>query len=83
MDCVYSPLRRVEYKVQNTRVGNTTDYDRLIVELETDGTISAADALRESASLMIDSLIPMWELADTKLYQNYSKFVRHAIEFLK
>ena len=44
LDCVYSPLRRVEYKVQNTRVGNTTDYDRLIVELETDGTISAADA---------------------------------------
>lgn len=67
LDCVYSPLRRVEYKVQNTRVGNTTDYDRLIVELETDGTISAADALRESASLMIDSLIPMWELADTEI----------------
>ena len=67
LDCVYSPLRRVEYKVQNTRVGNTTDYDKLIVELETDGTISAADALRESASLMIDSLIPMWELADTEI----------------
>lgn len=67
LDCVYSPLRRVEYKVQNTRVGNTTDYDRLIIELETDGTINAADALRESASLMIDSLIPMWELADTEI----------------
>lgn len=67
LDCVYSPLRRVEYKVQNTRVGNTTDYDRLIIELETDGTISAADALRESASLMIDSLTPMWELADTEI----------------
>ena len=57
LDCVYSPLRRVEYKVQNTRVGNTTDYDRLIVELETDGTISAADALRESASLRIQMLL--------------------------
>ena len=67
LDCVYSPLRRVEYKVQNTRVGNTTDYDRLIIELETDGTITAADALRESASLMIDSLVPMWELADTEI----------------
>lgn len=67
MDCVYSPLRRVEYKVQNTRVGNTTDYDRLIVEVETDGTITPADALNQSASLMIDSLSPMWELADTEI----------------
>ncbi len=67
MDCVYSPLRRVEYKVQNTRVGNTTDYDRLIIEVETDGTISAADALNQSAKLMIDSLTPMWELADTEI----------------
>lgn len=67
MDCVYSPLRRVEYKVQNTRVGNTTDYDRLIVEIETDGTISPADALNQSAGLMIESLTPMWELADTEI----------------
>ena len=67
MDCVYSPLRRVEYKVQNTRVGNTTDYDKLIIEVETDGTINVADALNQSASLMIDSLIPMWELADTEI----------------
>lgn len=67
MDCVYSPLRRVEYKVQNTRVGNTTDYDRLIIEVETDGTITSADALNQSASLMIDSLTPMWQLADTEI----------------
>lgn len=67
LDCVYSPLRRVEYKVQNTRVGNTTDYDRLILDVETDGTITAADALNKSASLMIDSLTPMWELADTEI----------------
>lgn len=67
MDCVYSPLRRVEYKVQNTRVGNTTDYDRLIIEVETDGTITSADALNQSAKLMIDSLTPMWELADTEI----------------
>lgn len=67
MDCVYSPLRRVDYKVQNTRVGNTTDYDRLIIEVETDGTITSADALNHSASLMIDSLTPMWKLADTEI----------------
>lgn len=67
MDCVYSPLRRVEYRVQNTRVGNTTDYDRLIVEIETDGTLSPADALNQSAGLMIDSLTPMWKMADTEI----------------
>lgn len=67
MDCVFSPIRRVEYKVQNTRVGNTTDYDRLIVELETDGTVSPADALNASAGLMIDTLTPLWKLANTEV----------------
>lgn len=67
MDIVFSPLRRVEYKVQNTRVGNTTDYDRLVLELETDGTLTPADALNRAASLMIDSLSPLWQLSDAEI----------------
>ena len=67
MDAVYSPVKRVEYKVQNTRVGNTTDYDRLILEIETDGTISPADALNCAAGLMIDAINPLWQLAEAEI----------------
>ena len=46
VDALYSPVKLVKYDVQNTRVGQMTDYDKLILEVNTDGRISPDDALK-------------------------------------
>ncbi len=52
IDCLYSPVRLVKYSVENTRVGQMTDYDKLILEVSTDGRISPDDALKHAASIL-------------------------------
>ena len=52
MDAVFSPVRKVNYKVGRTRVGQETNYDRLEMEVWTDGTISAVDAVSRSAEIL-------------------------------
>jgi DNA-directed RNA polymerase subunit alpha len=52
IDCLYSPVRRVKYAVENTRVGRLTDYDRLVIEIWTDGRVSPDDALTTSAAIL-------------------------------
>ncbi len=54
IDAIFSPIRRVKYAVENTRVGQRTDYDRLVFELWTDGTIRPEDALAEAAKIAKD-----------------------------
>lgn len=52
VDCLYSPVRRVRYDVEATRVGRRTDYDKLTLEIWTDGRISPNDALTTSAAIL-------------------------------
>ncbi|NLX26338.1 MAG: DNA-directed RNA polymerase subunit alpha [Lentisphaerae bacterium] len=52
IDCLYSPVRRVKYETENTRVGRRTDYDKLIIEIWTDGRVSPDDALTMSAAIL-------------------------------
>lgn len=54
VDAVFSPIRRVKYDVENTRVGQRTDYDKLVFELWTDGTVSPEDAIAEAAKIAKD-----------------------------
>jgi DNA-directed RNA polymerase subunit alpha len=56
IDAIYSPVRQVAYKVENTRVGQELDYDKLILTIETDGTVSPDDALAYSARILQDQL---------------------------
>ncbi|MEO5810313.1 MAG: DNA-directed RNA polymerase subunit alpha [Sphingomicrobium sp.] len=56
VDALYSPVRQVAYKVENTRVGQELDYDKLTLTVETDGTISPEDALGYSAKILQDQL---------------------------
>lgn len=56
IDSLYSPVARVSYTVENTRVGQKTDYDRLILEITTDGSITPEDALSYAAKLLKDHL---------------------------
>jgi DNA-directed RNA polymerase subunit alpha len=52
IDSLFSPIRLVKYAVENTRVGQITDYDKLILEIWTDGRITPDDALKQSASIL-------------------------------
>ena len=52
IDCLYSPVRLVKYTVENTRVGQMTDYDKLILEISTDGRITPDDAIKHAASIL-------------------------------
>jgi DNA-directed RNA polymerase subunit alpha len=54
MDAIFSPVRRVNYKVEHTRVGQVTNFDRLILEVWTDGTINPVDAVSNAAELLAD-----------------------------
>jgi DNA-directed RNA polymerase subunit alpha len=54
MDAIFSPIRRVKYDVENTRVGQRTDYDKLVFEVWTDGTIKPEDAVAEAAKIAKD-----------------------------
>ena len=54
VDAIFSPIRRVKYEVENTRVGQRTDYDKLVLEIWTDGTVSPEDALAEAAKVAKD-----------------------------
>ncbi len=56
LDSVFSPIVKVKYNVENTRVGQRTDYDKLIIELWTDGSVSPEDALAEAAKIAKDNL---------------------------
>ena len=52
IDSIFSPVTRVKYAVENTRVGQRTDYDKLVLEIWTDGRITPDDALKQSASIL-------------------------------
>lgn len=52
IDCLFSPVRRVKFSVENTRVGRRTDYDRLAIEIWTDGRVMPDDALTMSAAIL-------------------------------
>ncbi len=56
LDAVFTPIRRVNYEVENMRVGDRTDYNRLRVTIETDGTLTPREALEESIEIMIHQL---------------------------
>jgi DNA-directed RNA polymerase subunit alpha len=56
VDAVFSPVQKVNFWVEKTRVGRATDYDRLIMELWTDGSITPEKALSESASILIEHM---------------------------
>jgi DNA-directed RNA polymerase subunit alpha len=56
LDAVFTPIRRANYEVENMRVGDRTDYNRLRVSIETDGTVSPREALEQSIEVMIHQL---------------------------
>ncbi|HNW42997.1 MAG TPA: DNA-directed RNA polymerase subunit alpha [Elusimicrobiales bacterium] len=58
MDAIFSPIQKVHYTVENARVGQRTDYDKLVLEVWTDGTVSPSDAVNRTAALLRRSIMP-------------------------
>ena len=56
IDAIFSPIRRVNYEVENMRIGDRTDFNRLRISIETDGTLTARAALEQSIEIMITQL---------------------------
>jgi DNA-directed RNA polymerase subunit alpha len=54
LDALFSPIRKVNFSVENMRVGDRTDYNRLTVSIETDGTITPSHALHKATSILLD-----------------------------
>ena len=65
VDSIYTPVYKVNYTVENTRVGNMTDYDKLTLEVWTDSTISARDAVSLGAKILSDHLSLFTNLSET------------------
>ena len=65
VDSIYSPVLKVNYTVENTRVGNMTDFDKLTLEVWTDGTISARDAVSLGAKILCDHFVLFTDLSET------------------
>ena len=69
LDAMFSPVKKVSYKVENSRVGQVTDYDKLILEVETNGAVTPDDAVNQASQVLIHQL---------EVFVNYDK---DAIEF--
>lgn len=54
LDALFTPVLRVRYKVENTRVGRMTDLDRLLITVDTDGSITPSDAFEEAAAILVN-----------------------------
>ena len=62
LDAIFSPVLNVNFTVENMRVGDRTDYNRIKLEVETDGTVSPSSALHKSANVLIDHLKKVSEI---------------------
>ncbi len=65
VDSVYTPVKKVNYTVENTRVGDRTDFDKLTLEVWTNGTIDARDAVSLGARILVDHFLLFTDLSET------------------
>jgi DNA-directed RNA polymerase subunit alpha len=65
IDSIFTPVKKVNYTIENTRVGQFTDYDKLTIEVWTDATLEAGEALSNGSNILIDHLDLFCSLTDT------------------
>ena len=92
IDSIFSPVKKVNYVVENTLVGNVTDYDKLSIEIWTDGSINPEDALKQGAQILIEQLsifvnsndsdADYQEAAQEEIASNQEKVLEMSIEEL-
>lgn len=64
VDAVYTPVRRVSYKVENVRVGQRTDFDKIQMDITTDGSITPKEAVEQAAKLLVDQFSAVTEISE-------------------
>ena len=70
LDAMFSPVNNVSYRVENSRVGQVTDYDKLIFEVETNGVLSPDDAIALAARILQDQLQPFINFDEPEIQQD-------------
>lgn len=83
LDALFTPIRRVNYEVENMRVGERTDYNRLRFFIQTDGSISPAEALEKSIETMINHLRSIRGFQEEKMEKMLEKDKKEDTEILK
>lgn len=89
VDALYSPVVKVSYKVEATRVGRRTDFDRVVMQVQTDGTIKPLEAVRRSAKILarqftqvFEPVLPVVEEEEVKLSPEEAETLRLTVEEL-
>ena len=67
VDAIFTPVRKVNYWVEAMRVGQMTNYDKLTIEIETDGTITPEEALSRSAEILVNQFRPFVTIGSAAL----------------
>lgn len=78
VDAIYTPVKKVRYNVESTRVGQMTDLDKLVIEVETDGTVTPKDAIIQAAEILVDhfSVVAGREVSEAGAPQEAAKVER-------
>ena len=66
IDAIFSPIKKISYKVENMRVGQMTNYDKLILDIETDGSISSKEALKKASAILVEQFNVFAEIEEIK-----------------
>jgi DNA-directed RNA polymerase subunit alpha len=83
VDSNFSPIRKVAYAVENTRVGQRTDYDRLVLEISTDGSINPEDALGYAAKIVKDHMLLFIKFDETQMKEEEEEELDEELEKLR
>lgn len=89
IDAIYTPIKNVRYSVENTRVEQKTDYEKLVLEVVTDGTIHPEDAIKDASRILIQHLMLIsdenitFDLPGKKQEDNVDEHVLHMRKILK
>lgn len=67
VDAIFTPVRKVNYWVESTRVGQVTNFDKLTIEIETDGTVGPEEALSRAATILMEQFRPFISIGQTQM----------------
>jgi DNA-directed RNA polymerase subunit alpha len=73
IDAIFTPIKRINYNVENMRVGDRTDFDRLNLEITTDGTITPEEAFFEASKILVDHFSLLVNSSEPEAVKNKSK----------
>jgi DNA-directed RNA polymerase subunit alpha len=80
IDAIFSPIRKISYKVENMRVGQMTNYNKLILDIETDGSITPKEALKKASAILVEQFNVFAEIEEIKNQKEKEKKVEEKIE---